>query len=79
MSLPQVPDAVPRADVLAFCTEIGLDIRRLQGLEIGLKGMYATFHATSGDGSPMSDGYEVATHRLFIPFGEEASGDHRPS
>jgi hypothetical protein len=73
-----LPESLPRTPVMAFVKALGLEPRDVQGLEFGPFGLYVTLLATDDEGRRLSDGFDAATHRIFIRFGEEASDDDRP-
>lgn len=79
MTVPSVPESVPRPAVVDFCKSLGLDPSDVQALEFSPFGLYVTFFATDDTGHKISDGRDAATHRIFVQFGEGASDDDRPS
>ncbi len=78
MSVPDVPESIPRPVAWAICHSLGLEPSSVRGLEFGTYGLYVTFLATDSDGQRLSDGRGPATHRIFVRFGEEA-GDVDPT
>jgi len=75
VTVPSVPEWVSRSTVVAFSKGLGLDPSDVQGLDFSPYGLYVTFFATDETGHKISDGRDVATHRIFVRFGEEASDD----
>lgn len=67
---PEIPASVTRDDVLAFCRKLGFDPKLLVSLEFRVRGVYVTLLFTDDEGHKISDGDDVAKHRIFVPIVE---------
>lgn len=71
MKPPHIPDPIPFAEVSGLCKQLGLDPAEVESLEFRVYGLYVTFHARDDEGCKLSDGQDVARHRIFVPYVRE--------
>jgi hypothetical protein len=76
MEIPGVPEAIPRAQVLALVESLGLDWKELRKLEFGTSCITAEVYALDANGHRYVDQRpdrepHVAMHRLTIKIVEE--------
>lgn len=71
MTAPTIPGPIPFEWVRELCEKMGLEPGELESLEFTAFGMYVTFFATNEDGHKMTDGRDVALHRIYMPYLQE--------
>ena len=68
MKIKEVPESLPRADVVAFFHSVGIDPKWCTSIELRADGIYAEVFARGEDGQKVILHYGVATHKVYIPF-----------
>lgn len=68
-----VPDTIPLSKVRAFLADLGIDVKGLRELVVGIDGVYAEVMALDAKGSPYFEGNgSVAMHRIALQLDRDA-------
>lgn len=68
MLIPEVPESIPRSDVVAFLNSIGIDPAWCASIELRQNGIYAEMFARYPEGGKIITNDGVATHKVFVRF-----------